>query len=70
MSMAKKCDLCGVLYDAKKVYSESGKPNGISLERMYNDSNQLSKTLHTWDLCPDCMNAINKTIEERKALYK
>lgn len=36
-------DICGILYEAKNVSSESGKLNGISIDRLYNDSVNFQK---------------------------
>lgn len=58
MSLAKKCDLCGVLYE-----HYSGR-NGISLEKI-NSVRVVVSTEKTFDLCPDCMTAIAKIMEER-----
>ena len=58
MSIAKKCDLCGVFYE---YYSGR---NGISLERIHLNGS-VNSTEKTLDLCKDCMNALEKFIEKR-----
>ena len=58
MSLAKKCDLCGVFYE-----HYSGR-NGMSLERIHLNGS-VNSTEKTFDLCMDCMNALEKFIEKR-----
>lgn len=58
MSIAKKCDFCGAFYE-----HYSGR-NGMSLERL-NWNGSVNSTEKTFDLCKDCMNALEKFIEER-----
>lgn len=57
MSLAKKCDLCGVLYE-----HYSGR-NGMSLERI--TLNGSYSTEKTFDLCPSCMDALVRFMEGR-----
>lgn len=58
MSLAKKCDLCGVLYE---YYSGR---NGISLERI-TEKGSINSTEKTFDLCPSCMDALVRFMEGR-----
>ena len=59
MSLAKKCDICGKLYE---YYS--GK-NGLSIECV-NMRGVVDRTTRTYDCCPECMEALEKFIKERK----
>lgn len=66
MSMAKKCDLCGVLYES---YPNSN-GDGISIERMNRNSSTVYSTLETMDCCKECMDAIQKLIGDLKGGVK
>ena len=62
MAVAKKCDLCGALYEYepdKKKPAES--INGIALVHNYTNSNYY--IYDRLDCCPDCMHSIQVTIE-------
>lgn len=61
MSLAKKCDICGVLYE-----NYSGR-NGFSFEKI-GPSGVVISTEKTFDCCSECMNALTKFLEERKDL--
>lgn len=52
MSLAKKCDCCGILYE---YYTGI---NGISFEYLGRYGN-IDKSEKTLDLCPKCMEKIN-----------
>lgn len=62
MAMAKKCDICGVLYEG---YVDT-QCNGISLEKLYRDSSNVARTVKTMDCCKDCMRAILACIDKLK----
>lgn len=59
MSLAKKCDICG------KLYEYYGGDNGYSIERIGSHGRNLD-TAYTADLCPECMEALKNFIESRK----
>ena len=56
MAIAKKCDVCGKLYELYNLEHDEDKPNGITFlnidyiqEHYYHDD---------LDCCPQCMNSI------------
>lgn len=59
---ALKCDLCGNYFDYDKDHT------GILIKRRGNGEPFTSDLviLSPSDICPDCYNAIMKTIDERK----
>lgn len=59
MSLAKKCDICGKLYE----YYDGD--NGYSIEHIGSRGQKLN-TAYTADLCPECMDVLKKFIESRK----
>lgn len=65
MSMAKKCDICGVLYEP---YADA-EGSGISLEKMEAHSPKVYRTIKTMDCCKDCMKAIRACLEELSKDY-
>lgn len=63
MSMARKCDRCGKLYEPynmDKRYPEG--PNGIVLANI--DYKQQCYTISKSDLCPECMESFNNWMKE------
>lgn len=63
--MAKKCDICGVLYESyNHKHYDPVKPNGFMLLNIYNDRTYSSHAVN--DCCPDCMRKINDLIYELK----
>ena len=64
MAIAKKCDICGKLYETYNCNWNSNDPNGIALVTIMNNYTYSKKTL--WDCCPDCMNSIQDFIESLK----
>ena len=57
MAIAKKCDICGKLYE----FDRRAEYHGFSYETMdIKGSIMNSKTL---DCCPECMDAIKKCVE-------
>ena len=62
MSMAKKCDICGVLYEG---YSNKF-CNGISLEKIHVNSPEVAMTMQTLDCCEECMDSILELIKWNK----
>lgn len=60
MSLAKKCDLCGKLYEPYNEKRDKMHPNGYAL--MSIDTNMKYFQYKQTDCCPDCMEAILQTI--------
>lgn len=58
MSLARKCDVCGTLYEQYCVGSKD-KPNGIMLVRWYPNSSSSYDSIDGFDLCPSCMQRVN-----------
>lgn len=58
MSLARKCDVCGKLYEQYSTISK-GKPNGIMLIRWCRNSSSNYDSINGFDLCPSCMKRIN-----------
>lgn len=64
MSIAKKCDVCGSLYESYSFKrSDPSRPNRIMLLNI--DNNQQYWSHGAKDLCPDCLAAVQKVIKER-----
>lgn len=65
MSRALKCDICGAYFDYDSKYI------GISINsysRYDPEMVRKEKTLlELTDMCPDCYNAIMKTIDDRRS---
>ena len=61
MSIARKCDRCGKLYedyDGCEVQEGGHRYNKLELLRGWNDA------CKTYDLCPECMKSLIKWIKE------
>ena len=64
MSMAKKCDICSVLYEdyGRDSRGSSEKPNSLMLTcRDYNNGNYMR--MKFYDCCPSCMHRIQTLID-------
>lgn len=59
MAVAKKCDICGALYEHERDKKDPA--NGIALVHNYTNSNYYLCGM--FDCCPDCMHSIQVTIE-------
>ncbi len=67
MSKALKCDICGGFFNSLSCISVINKntiPNDMMI--YYRASNGNTITLFDYDICPDCYNAIVKTIDARR----
>lgn len=64
MSIAKVCDICGVLYNEYNTKNEVKKPNGITLLNI--DSSMEYWSHKPTDCCPNCMESILTHIESLK----
>lgn len=53
MSMIKKCDRCGVMYELYNVNSSEKKPNGFVFANI--DGQMKYYSHNPKDLCPECM---------------
>ena len=64
MTLSKKCDICGALYEYKRMDEDPTEPiNGISLVHNYFKGYYEHDRL---DCCPDCMRSIQDLIESLK----
>lgn len=57
MSLAKKCDRCGILYEPKDVYIDGAIVNGFLLIRRDEQNTQILRRRY-FDLCPECLNSL------------
>ena len=58
--MALKCDICGGFFNGLTCIN--------SMKVYYHASNVNTKTVFNYDICPECYQAIKKTIDDRKML--
>lgn len=64
MAIAKKCDICGKLYERYNEKQNAEKPNGFHLLSI--DERGKYYSYKTTDCCPDCMESILQYIERLK----
>lgn len=66
MSYAYKCNACGKLYDMHNIKGAIAAKgtHAIILKDISLSGNNYN--IKSYDLCPDCYNAIMKVIDERK----
>ena len=60
--IAKKCDRCGTYYELYNVQHNAKKTNGIVFVNIDASSQYFTNT--TIDLCPKCMEAVRKFVEQ------
>lgn len=69
MSKALKCDICGSFFNGLtciNIVNKTTLPNHICVyHRAQNDKTQ---TVFDYDICPECYQAIKKTMDDRKKL--
>lgn len=56
MSLAKKCDRCGLLYEPKIMVFKKERINGIVLSDS-NRTNESYVSRYIFDLCPACLSS-------------
>ena len=57
MSLAKKCDRCGIYYEQRNISFKKQSINGIVLaDRKVNNEAQVGRM--NIDLCPKCLNSL------------
>lgn len=61
MAVAKKCDICGKLYEPYNERHEVKKPNGFMFLNI--DTNGKYYSNNTIDCCPECMESIKDYIK-------
>lgn len=61
MAIAKKCDVCGVLYEPYNKRKNPDKTNGIMFLNIDDDQDYFMN--YTMDCCPECMKSIKEHIE-------
>lgn len=68
MGRALKCDICGAYfdYDSKYIGIAINRYNRYDVEMVRKEETLLEST----DMCPDCYNAIMKTIDDRRSRAK
>lgn len=59
--LAKKCDICGALYEAYNYTNNVHEPSGIMLVNARHDGTYYEQDVT--DCCPKCMAAIMDTIK-------
>ena len=65
--LAFKCDICGAYYEPYNYYGNQSDESPNSLITCGNRASCGHKTaIKNYDVCPACMKAVNKLIEERK----
>ena len=64
MAIAKKCDICGKLYERYNELEDQNKPNGFELISI--DPEGKFYGYGDIDCCPDCMESILQHIERLK----
>ena len=64
MASAKKCDLCGRLYEAYHVKNDSKKTNGIMFLNIDDRGDYIKH--HAFDCCPTCMLEFEMCFEKLK----
>lgn len=70
MAFAKKCDICGVLYEGYNMENDSKNTNGFRFLNIgYNRTCFGHKAV---DCCPECMESIKTHIDglKKKELYR
>lgn len=61
MAIAKKCDVCGKLYEEYNVKEDPDNVNGLMFLNLDNHNRYLSHK--AIDLCPKCMESIKNWID-------
>ena len=64
MALAKKCDICGKLYETYNFRKNQNKPSGIMLVNVCAGDEYFSGDVI--DCCPECMNTITDAINGLK----
>ena len=60
---AKKCDRCGKLYEQYN-HKTSSRPNAVKTMNENMNGNYYAADLY--DLCPECMNQLNRWLKNEK----
>ena len=60
MALAKKCDICGKLYETYNSKDNQLKPSGVMFVNVCADDTYYSGNVT--DCCPECMNTITDAI--------
>lgn len=69
MSKALKCDICGSFFNGLtciKIVNKTTLPNDICVYHRAQNGN--TQTVFDYDICPECYQAIKKTMDDRKKL--
>lgn len=61
MAKAKKCDICGKLYEPYSTVNDPKKPNGLMFVNLQNNDTYWKNPIS--DCCPECMTAIKLNID-------
>lgn len=68
MAVAKKCDICGALYEIYNIKKSEKDWNSVQLYNKDAVNNYYSHGIR--DICPECKAAIDKAVEERRKATK
>ena len=66
MGFAKKCDICGKLYEIYNFQKSTNKPNGFMLLNIDHAMNYFKSPICA--CCPECMNSIMEHIKSLKKM--
>lgn len=61
MAIAKKCDICGKLYELYNIKNDGNKTNGLMFLNL--DANRKYYGHESIDCCPECMNSIRNHVD-------
>lgn len=61
MALAKKCDICGKLYETYNFRKNQNRPSGIMLVNVCTDGDYFQGDVR--DCCPECMHVITEAIK-------
>lgn len=61
MAIAKKCDICGKLYELYNIKNNENKTNGLMFLNL--DDNRKYYGHDSIDCCPECMKSIRNHID-------
>ena len=66
MSLAKKCDCCGKIYECS--YFKTSISEGFNAIRLIerNENNSKFEVIKTYDLCEDCLDKIGKVLKIKR----
>lgn len=66
MSLARKCDLCGIYYDTVAPVSRKGQ-YGLAMTQIVNEDDDIDVHSMMLDLCPQCLRDLQEFVKIKKA---